>query len=231
MLYTPRAQAFRLLGQDAVLPVDPRRIENEIGQRYRLYGRMLPLVERGRSLGRPGAWADRIFGQIAYGLEPFFLSPAQTASRAPVEDTSYYRLVADFARHRHRPQDSLWFAQLSAALRDTGTARHKGIRMDSEARIVRFLNGYVGGLFDSLEREGFVEGRADTGTAVIGPKGEILKAAAGCHRFAAARVLGVAPVPLRIMGVDAGWARATGADRGGAALVAAIAEVGRRHAA
>ena len=103
--------------------------------------------------------------------------------------------------------------------------------MRSEAEIMAFLKAYVGGLFDSMEREGYIIGRADTGTAVIGPEGEIVKAAAGSHRFAAARVLGVAPVPLRIMGVDAGWARSVGADQGGAALIAAVRQVGQAHSA
>lgn len=232
MFYMSRRQALAILGDDAVLAVDPRRIDFMIDLSYRLYGRMLPAIMQVQNMGKAGRFSAAMAGKISYAFEPFLLSSARFDARQPVGQGAKYRLVSDFAAHRQRPQDSLWFAQLSEALRDHGMARHKDIVMRSEAEIMDFLKNYVGGLFDSMEREGYIPGRAaDTGTAIIGPDGRIVKAAAGSHRFAAARLLGVAPIPLLILGVDAGWARSVGADRDPAALIAAIRQVGQAHSA
>ena len=91
----------------------------------------------------------------------------------------------------------------------TGTAIHKALVFRSEAEIRAFLESYVGGLVDSMAKTGYDRSKAhDIGTGIIAADGSIIKSMAGTHRFSVARILGVSPVPLEIMGAHEDWMRA-----------------------
>lgn len=220
------------LGEERLLWVDPKKVRffvgtdepatealqvriNKMRQDYRLFAKPLRLLSR--AIHHTDSW---VIAQRYYRT----LSLIETGER--------HRLLADLIAHRNHLQDSLWRRQLCQQLDQSGQARHKTIVLRSQNEIDAFLRDYVLGLVDSLAVTGYDPTRAsDTGTALIGPDGEIHKSNNGNHRFSAARIVGCPKVPLLIAGVHEDWfARMVGPRMDLTRLRAALRETADRFA-
>ncbi|WP_152448257.1 hypothetical protein [Roseivivax sp. THAF40] len=217
----------RLAGERAVIWVDPARVPLHSGSKWPVYRKRMLRLRRYvplafANLARPALKAR----------EPFFIPGDAFRPGQPVVDTPRYRKVADFISHRDTPTDSLWYRDLMRELETQGVAWHKKIAMRSEAEILDFLEGYVGGLMDSLRAHGFSsnESRYES-SALICRDGSLTKTGSGNHRFNMCHALNVTPFPLRIVGAHRDWFT----DNGGSddstldALLARIQEVGAQH--
>ncbi|MBN8632067.1 MAG: hypothetical protein J0L76_14585 [Rhodobacterales bacterium] len=171
----------------------------------RLKFALIRLQERLPILRKPAQFID----VALYSVEPFKMRAGFLKDVAPVENVPTYGKIADFILHRSDPARSVWYRDLLAELERTGTATHKALVFRTEAEIRGFLENYVGGLVDSMAKTGYDRSKAhDIGTAIVAADGSIIKSVAGTHRFSVARILGVSPVPLEILGAHEDWMRA-----------------------
>lgn len=189
--------------------INPRRIDLHFRttqpNTLRLKLALIRLQERLPILRKSARFLD----VVLYSIEPFKVRAGFLKDVAPVEDVPTYGKIADFIQHRDDPARSLWYRDLVDELERTGTAIHKALVFRSEAEIRAFLESYVGGLVDSMAKTGYDRSKAhDIGTGIIAADGSIIKSVAGTHRFSVARILGVSPVPLEIMGAHEDWMRA-----------------------
>ncbi|MHA7874544.1 hypothetical protein [Roseivivax sp.] len=214
-------------GDAAVLHVDTAKVCWHAGSRY--------VVSKGRLKRLERVFPSRMVQPLRPWLkarEPFVIPARDFRTPRPIEEEQRVRLAADFVAKRGAPRETLWFAMLSDALARDGLARHKGIEMRSEAEILEFLEGYVGGIVQSLETEGFSRDVATyESSALVDAEGRVLKSSSGNHRFAIARALGLKRFPLRIVGVHEHWLAGLEREpRDLAGLIAALREVERAHA-
>ena len=189
--------------------INPRRIDLHFRttqpNTLRLKLALIRLQERLPILRKSARFLDLVL----YSIEPFKVRAGFLKDVARVEDVPTYGKIADFIEHRDDPARSLWYRDLVDELERTGTATHKALVFRSEAEIRTFLESYVGGLVDSMAKTGYDRSKAhDIGTGIIAADGSIIKSVAGTHRFSVARILGVSPVPLEIMGAHEDWMRA-----------------------
>jgi hypothetical protein len=237
------SRASDLLGDGLVLEVDPacithyaiaghvtRRERMLLKRAFKSVPLLLSTFERRESRYRRlfEFAIDRILRR-----EPFVIPAAFYPQAKPIVGLQKYVRMADFIEKRDEPQASLWFEELVADIEVHGVVRHKHFCMGHRDDVLRFLDEYAGDLVDSLKCEGYQrEKSVDIGAVLVGPDGSLHKAASGEHRFFAARILGVAPVPVRVQGVHADWfARHVGAGEGWELhrLRDALREVEARH--
>lgn len=207
-----RYEVRKRLRDAAVVWINPRRVMFHAGSNQPYTLRMKLALHRLESVVPP-VRAFRV-NTVLYSLEPFRIRAGLLRKLTPVEDVATYRKVADAIACRDDPARSIWFKELMAELERTGVAGHKQLRFRTEAEVRGFFEGYVAGLIDSMEQSGYdVAKGADTGTAMIGADGSILKSDAGNHRFCVARLLGVPLVPMEILGAHEAWMDAMGIGR------------------
>jgi hypothetical protein len=188
-------------GVDAVVWIDPAKVIWQAGTKWPETKRRLKAARR--ALPRP---LLAPLTPLLKAREPFFVPRAGFGRLVPVEKTPRYRLAEDFYRRREAPETTIWFDMLKQELDAKGIARHKDIAMQSDTEIVEFLTGYVGGIFDSLQSEGFREDKTGyASTAFITDRGALAKSGSGNHRFVIARILGLRRYPLRIVGAHEDW--------------------------
>ncbi|MHA6347634.1 hypothetical protein [Roseivivax sp. CAU 1761] len=200
---TPRQTDFlRRAGDRAILWIDPRSVARDTGTKWPV---MKPRMKRSDWLPVP---LRPLWHRVLKNREPALIPAASFPKGIPLAREPRYLKVADYLRHRDRPEDSAWYRELSDALARRGEARHKTIRMRSEAEIRGFFASYVEPLVASLEAGGFSpdHGGFEAG-AVIDAEGRICKAGSGNHRFHICRALGQDRFPLRIFGMHEDWAR------------------------
>jgi len=203
----------------------------------------LPLAKKARN-GRlapllPGyvreAWLARIRRR-----HPFVLDRRRFPAIVPLEEYEISRWVTDLIRvHRDTPRESLWFRDLAVRIDQEGWADTHGGRYHSRDELERFLTSYMLPLIASIEQHGFDPSRtSETGWALIGPRGEVLKTKRATHRFFIARALGLPTFPLRVAAVHADWWRTVlpetrgsgrGVPRWEDRLVEALAVVSAEH--
>lgn len=226
MLVTQR-KAKALLGDSLVLRIDPRRLTRKVNCQKPIAKRIEDwLTPAPRAMCKSLTLPIRIFHPFAVGERWFPVS-------SPLESIDKYAKVQDLLEHRDDYRQSRWFGHLRDELRSCGVTRHKGIVMQSETEIADFFEEYLGELIRSMASTGYRDDRgADIGTALIGCDGALYKGTSGTHRFYAARLLGVSPVPLRIICVHRGWLSSLGlpaSAAGIARLGEALRQVERCH--
>lgn len=217
-------------GDRAVLWIDPARVEGSVGTKWPVGKQRLSRMRR--YLPPP---VIRMMRPVIKRQEPFAIPGDVFRDPIPVAGSERYRRVADFIACGHDIRTSLWYRALLDELEQTGTARHKTIKMHSREDIAGFLTNYVGGMVSSLAEGGYDP--KDFGyesTAVIGPEGNLCKSGSGNHRFCAARALGLRRFPLRVVAAHETWIAAQFEEPripGIEPLLQAIAQVGEAHAA
>ncbi len=193
------------MGDALILRIDPRTVARHAGTNYPATGelrRRLGDCQRRFPLASP---LFHVLRNTLYGVEPFCVSPEVFQRSQPIESEPRFVLMEDLIAHRGEPEGSIWYAGLAHDLETNGVARYKAQVFASEKEIRSFLRDYVLGMVESLERTGYDMSRRDHGTAFIDADGRINKSNAGNHRFAAARLLGIGPVPVEILGVHRAW--------------------------
>ncbi len=128
-------------------------------------------------------------------------------SRGDLRRGSRYRFISDLDEHRDDLSRTERFRQLQSRLRagKPWSSYQQGLLLDSEAKILAYLETYLGFL-DAMAREGFNAelGKDDLGVAVT-REGRLLKINRGLHRLAMAQRLGLPSVPVRVRGVHRQW--------------------------
>ena len=134
-------------------------------------------------------------------------------------------LLEDLYRADGVPERTDLYARLLQAAQAGQPRRRRGTVLADEATIQAFFVDYVS-LFERMRAEGYRRGvgKDEPGVA-IARDGEIVKTANGNHRFAIARLLGLAPIPVEVHFIHPRWYQATpaGPDRMRRAVARAIA--------
>lgn len=173
-----RRNVVARLPRETCLHLDPRRIDHYVADDD---------VRRQFFLWS-GAWEERV---------------------RPLDEHPRHRLMADVWAHREALEGSRTFAEYRAMLAQGRPAEvlNKGLRLDSETRILDFLRTQLA-LLVSLHRDGFIVGLApDELYVAVGREGQLYKANAGRKRFTAARILGMPALPVRVAYVHPDWLR------------------------
>jgi hypothetical protein len=195
----------------------PRRsIEATLGDRLDI---TLPPRQLVRYLSYPDAFPDRVARRKV--SNQFLWAGDWDLPCHYLADSSRTRFIQDLWSHRLAPDHSETFQQLAQALEQGQPLRshHKGILLDSRARILEYLRLYL--LYmENMACFGFDkhEGKDRLGVA-IDRHGKLIKINKGLHRLAMAQVLGLPEVTVRVRCVHRQWWQGiTGQTRGSAAL-------------
>ncbi|WP_239495362.1 hypothetical protein [Salinicola halophilus] len=142
-------------------------------------------------------------------------------TRGDLRRGSRYRFISDLDIHRDDLTRTERFSQLRSRL-DSGrpwSSYQQGLLLDSEAKILAYLQTYLAFL-DDMAIRGFdaERGKDELGVAIT-RDGHLLKINRGLHRLAMAQRLGIPRVPVRVRAVHRQWwDRVTHGAQGEAAL-------------
>lgn len=215
-----------------IIWVDPRKIHHHATSSRRDNRRVKQEFQTLGSKNTSIKIVRRLTQRAANAIESFVIDPACYQKPTPIELHRNYLKIKNIIEHRENYTDSEWYSDLANSLEEQGHAKHKKIIMRSKDDIDHFMQSYVLALLDSLERDGFdFQQGGGIGRALIGKEGSIHKSSSGRHRFFAARVLGVEPIPLRISGVHDAWYRSNvGRSFNRKKLEAALSDIQAKHA-
>lgn len=142
-------------------------------------------------------------------------------SRGDLRHGSRYQFITDLDEHRDDLTLTQRFQEHAARLKagSPWVSAHEGIVLDSEAKILAYLNIYLGFL-DDMACHGFDTTRGkDTLGVVVTREGHLLKVNRGLHRLAMAQRLGLTTVPVTVRAVHRQWwEKVTAGTSGQAAL-------------
>ncbi|SPJ34424.1 hypothetical protein [Kushneria phyllosphaerae] len=128
-------------------------------------------------------------------------------SRGDLRHGSRYEFITDLDEHRDDLTQTKRF-QTHAARLNAGkpwASAHEGILLDSEAKILAYLEIYLGFL-DDMACHGFNASRGkDALGVVVTREGHLLKINRGLHRLAMAQRLGLPTVPVTVRAVHRQW--------------------------
>ncbi|WP_104203713.1 hypothetical protein [Billgrantia saliphila] len=192
----PRRAVERELGSALVLRVDPRQLIRS--RDWRGYAKRQ----------RPAS-------------SMFIWDGSWDLRRGDLRHSSRYLFVSDLDMHRNDLTESEAFQKLMSRL-EAGRpwrSHQKGLLLDSEARILAYLNIYLS-FMDDMAVWGFDDslGKDELGVAVT-REGRLLKINRGLHRLAMAQRVGLDEVPVSVKAVHREWwERVTAGVSGQAAL-------------
>lgn len=188
--------------------IDPRKVHHQVGTSRPESRKIREKFARMQSKGRLTTIARRQTLRVSNALESFVIDPDYYEDLIAFEKNEKYNRVSDITKHRGDYKSSKWYSDLICELSEHGVAKHKKIMMRSENDVDHFMKYYVLSMLDSLERDGFDPAKGGgLGKALIGKDGLIHKSGSGHHRFYAARVLGIKPIPVLIAGAHENWYR------------------------
>ncbi len=220
-------EVIERLGDDLVVRIDPRTIDGHVGGQRPATKR---IDDAARALLRP---VPVVRGPVMRRLRrrhPFVIPGRRFPEPFPIEQVRRYAELEDYLTVEQPREESAWYRMLLEQLADWGYGTSNRMRFYSREEIDRFFDEYVDPLIESLRRDGFREELAeDFGKAMVDAHGKVHKSSSGNHRFVLCRILGVSPVPLRIIGVHQDWLDTVGVRDLGADLPAALQVVERRH--
>ncbi|WP_148255529.1 hypothetical protein [Aidingimonas lacisalsi] len=178
----PRRAVEQRLGTDLLIHVDPRQLI--------------------RGKGWQGVPA-----QCRPSSSAFIWDGDWDLRRGDLRHGSRYRLISDLASHRKNLRESEQYKVLKLRLDDgvPFASHQQGILLDSEERILNYLQVYLSFLDDMAVR-GFDSARGKDWLGVaVSREGRLLKINRGLHRLAMAQWLGLPSVPVRVMAVHHEW--------------------------
>jgi hypothetical protein len=212
------------LGESLVVWIDPRKVEGYVDATD------TPLHRRVRTLKRLQLTT---FARALGARHPFSIDRQSFPPVRAFTELERFRRVLDVVSHLDDYRASDWYLELSDAVDRVGYASYKHTIMRSASDVDAFFRGTVVDLATSLRRHGYLVERSDShGLAVVGSDGRLRKANHGRHRFFMAHLLGIAPMPLRIVAAHREWAapyRLDATPAGIDRLRAAVEEVARLH--
>lgn len=181
-----RDPLYDRLGDGLVIMVDPRAITMyaPVGslrgkvEKKKPAARLVNMIHR-RNLVLPTGWImeTRPFSALPASV---FLSELWAAQGDYTQTARYRDIMADLDAGRIVRMES------------------KGYTITSTSDAARYFEDYVA-LLRSMAAEGYVAGRAvDDMLVMVGRDRKLVKESRGRHRFAAAQVVGVPSVPVRI---------------------------------
>jgi hypothetical protein len=196
----------KLLGDQLVLWINPQKVDYHVGTKW---PNVMDLTRKIRRIGRRvpfGRKPSAMINKIILRYEFFTISEKCYRERVAIENMEKYKKVEDFIENKYDIDNSIWYRGALKDLQVKGYASHKKTRLFSKEEIDDFFHNYVMDLVKSMESKGYDDSKSkDVGVALIGSDGAIHKTDSGTHRFYVARILGVAPVPVKIGGVHKEW--------------------------
>lgn len=125
----------------------------------------------------------------------------------PLSEHHRYQMMEDIWQHRGRLETSATYNQLLSRIHAGKPRRipNKGLYLDSPEAIIKFLQMQLI-LFESLERYGIrPEMAPDDPTVAVGRSGSLYKTNKGRKRTAAAKILGLGKMSMRISHIHEEW--------------------------
>jgi hypothetical protein len=122
-------------------------------------------------------------------------------------DTERYQFLADIWENRSDLSKSKRFHELVSMYKKGRPYRsyHKGVYLDSEHNVYRFLNIYLT-FMEQLGTYGYDYSLADDPVGVaLDRQGKLIKINKGLHRLAMAQIVGLKEIPVQIRAVHRLW--------------------------
>ncbi len=177
----PRRSIEKRLGNHLILPIDPRTMIRDVN--FKGVGGVRPSTS---AFIWDGDW-DESRGDLRHG--------------------SRYEFITDLDEHRDDLTLTQRFKEHDARLKagEPWASVREGILLDSEAKILAYLNIYLDFL-DDMARHGFdaERGKDALGVAVT-REGHLLKINRGLHRLAMAQRVGLPSIPVVVRAVHRQW--------------------------
>jgi hypothetical protein len=183
--YLPRRCVENYLGDRLNICVNPEHIKDHVSMTHS-FGSKRERREAKNAFIWPGDWDLKTF---------------------PFDDNPRYLFIKDLWQHREDPSKSHAYEKLVECTREGKPfkSHHKGILLNSEEKVLLYLQKYISYMQDMRER-GFDrhKGKDSLGVA-IGRHGDILKTNRGLHRLAMAKVLEMDEISVSIKAVHEEW--------------------------
>lgn len=217
-----------MLGEKAILKVDPRHIGKYYGSKHQATGNLRRIYGRLRSARLKGLIREK----IADRLESYIIRERNFNPGILIEEMPKYQLVSDFLKNIETPRESLWYQNFLHQINSLGIAKHKKHEMRSPDEILHFLDQYNHTVVQTMKSQGFCDSYTGfEATGIIDSQGCIGKTGSGNHRFMIARVLGIKDFPLKIAGIHESWIRKTsqGSDSSYQSILQALAATQQKY--
>ncbi|WP_045212850.1 hypothetical protein [Desulfonatronovibrio magnus] len=194
---------FSGLGSKLEIIINPVKVEADVGTNRPVIKYPAKFL---KTTLKPFPAASAHIQQKLAAMDPFVIPNVFFRRPRRIELLSKYKKMKDFVQNRRNPQNSLWFQTMMNEIRRKGFVKHKHMVMYNADHVANFFECYVLDLVESMSTQGYQKNKAgDTGSAIVGPQGQLYKSWSGNHRFYAARILKIRQMPLRIVGVHAHW--------------------------
>ncbi|WP_052507116.1 hypothetical protein [Desulfonatronovibrio magnus] len=118
-----------------------------------------------------------------------------------------YRFMADIWQHRDDLTKSTRYKELVSLIAEGRPYRsyHKGVYLDTEQKVVRFLEIYLAFMYQ-LQKNGYDDNLAPDPIGVaVDRNGRLVKINKGLHRLAMAMQVGLASIPVCVRAVHRIW--------------------------
>ncbi|GAB2721349.1 hypothetical protein [Halomonas garicola] len=141
--------------------------------------------------------------------------------RGDLRQSSRYKLISELDTQRDALTQTRRFRELASRLAEgrPWQSHQQGVLLNSRARILTYLQAYLGFL-DDMAEHGFNAARGKDALGVaVSRDGRLLKINRGLHRLAMAQYLGLDTVPVQVRAIHRQWwARVVGNAHGAEAL-------------
>ncbi|WP_188113665.1 hypothetical protein [Salinicola halimionae] len=147
-------------------------------------------------------------------------------SRGDLRRGSRYRFISDIDIHRADLTQTERFRQYRSRL-ESGhpwSSYHQGILLDTEDKILAYLQTYLGFLDDMANRGFDAELGKDALGVAVTREGRLLKINRGLHRLAMAQRLGLESIPVVVRAVHRQWWQRVVEDASGEGALVRVAE-------
>lgn len=222
--------AYQYLGDKLILWINPQTIDYQVDTKW-------PITQ---SVQKKVDWLLKPLPSIKTKAisflrrrESFVIPDSYYQIPKPIKSNQMYNSILDLIHKRENYKNSNWYQEMLVHLSRNGEVMHKKILIKCESELDHFFENYVLDLINSMESDGYrLDKGAEVGSAMVGTDGELHKSGSGGHRFYSAKILGVKPFPIRIVGVHRCWFRTLNIPNrssGLAKLYDALLEVGEKH--
>lgn len=196
-----RKDVHQAFSKELTLWVDPANVDQYVGKN-------VPFVAATKKLLRPYRKPRLKVQKWITQYSPFIISPSQYAKAQPVIVQEKYQKISDFLKATDY-RATTWYRSLKLCIEQRGVAFYKNKPLRSVRDLDAFFEEYVSNLINSLKETGYDPRQGGgIGNVNIGPNGELHKSNAANHRFIICKIIGVAPIPLRVTAVHKAWAEA-----------------------
>lgn len=164
-----------------------------------------PFKELKHKLRREDNFFFRKYYQFLFVYRPFLIPKSNDLDLGYFKNNSRYKFLNELWELNFNYKKTEFYSSLKVDIKEKSIVKRKHYILKSEDDLNNYCQRFVD-LLKSIQRDGYNEEKAPGKVAVfIGPAGELVKESSGRHRLAAAQIVGLEKIPIRITHIHQEW--------------------------